>query len=251
MDIQGRSVNFMKSHSGPSLVKHVSSEQIQKQLKKARDFIAQARYRQAVGILNELLHSGLSLFEQLQVLGTRGYAYALWRKPLEAGDDLTRLLKLVQAEVQDLASADIDWEKERAQDTGYLAFLAAIYHLRGILRRAQQHLPEAIEDLTLSIYMSSDPDLLGISYFHRGCSLIQLGECPERALLDLQTAWESHASLLRHWLNIPASVFEPVWQIEKNSLYLGTDRDTRKELVLRFQLDDLKEEWISFAKYLP
>lgn len=241
----------MKSNSGPSLVKHVSSGQIREQLEKARNFIVQARYRQAISVLNETLGSGLSLFEQLQALGCRGYAYALWHKPLEAGDDLTRLLKLVQADVQDLATAEIDWEKERAQDTGYLAFLAGIYHLRGILRRAQQRLPEAIEDLTLSIYMSSDPELLGISYFHRGCSLIQLGECPERALLDLQTAWQSHAPLLQNLLGLPASATEPDWHIEREQLYWGSAQDTRKKLTLRFQLRDLKEDCLAFTKFLP
>jgi tetratricopeptide (TPR) repeat protein len=182
----------MKSKSNPALIQVVSAEQVKKWREKASEMIAQARFRQAIQILNQALSSNLSLVEQIQFLGCRAYAHSLWRKPEEAIEDASRLLSLIQAEVIDLCFAEIDWEYERTQDTGYLAFLAAIYNLRGTLRRSLKLLPEAVEDLTLALLMSKDPQTQGVSLLQRAFCLLQLGECQERALVDLSEAWQSY-----------------------------------------------------------
>jgi hypothetical protein len=240
-------VKSMKSKSSSPVVKHVSTEDIRHGFDQIRQFLEQARYRQAIGVLNELLASGLSLREQLNVLGCKGYVHALWRKPVEAIDDFSRLLRLVQAEIKDLRLDQIDWAHERAEDTGYLHFLAVVYYLRGTVRRAQQHFREAVEDLSLSLYMHAQPELQGLTHLHRAACLIQLEECPEQALRDLQAGCALTPVKARALLGLPEACTDPSFQIEGSRLLLRFPEGESQKLSTHFRLGDLKEDYLACA----
>ena len=237
----------MKSKSSSPVVKHISAADIRQAFDQIGQFLEQARYRQAMGILNDLLAGGLSLREQVHVLGCKGYIHALWRKPVEAIDDFSRLLRLVQADIKDLNFDQIDWALERDQDTGYLHFLAVVYYLRGTVRRAQQHFREAVEDLSLSLYMHSQAELQGLSHLHRAACLIQLQECPEQALHDLAAGWALTPVHARALLGIPADCTDPVFRIEGARLLLQHGEHEPQKLSTQFRLGDLKEDYLACA----
>lgn len=242
----------MKSQAAPPSIQHVSAEQAESWRQKAAELIAQARYKQAVQVLNQALSGGLSLAEQIQFLGYRAYAHTLWRKPEAAIEDATRLLKLIQAEVADLCFEDIDWEYERQQDTGYLSFLAAIYNLRGTLRRVQHDLPAAVEDLTLSLMMSADPHTQGLSLFQRAFCLLQLGECQERALADLQEAWQAYPKALATFLGLPSPEIQELhFQLLEKGLQIQWDESATRALSgsqFELRLKDLQADFLAFSR---
>ncbi len=242
----------MKSQAGSTFIQHVSAEQAELWRQKAAELIGQARYKQAVQVLNQALASGISLAEQIQFLGYRAYAHTLWRKPEAAIEDATRLLTLIQAEVSDLCFEDIDWAYEREQDTGYLSFLAAIYNLRGTLRRVQKDLPAAIEDLTLALFMSEDPYLQGLSLFQRGFCLLQLGECQERALSDLSEAWQFCPAPLAELLGVPSpDVAELRFDLHDKGLQIYWEESASRALSgtqFELRLKDLQAEFLAFSR---
>lgn len=240
----------MKSKNTPPLIHHVSVEELKETFTKAQDFIQQARYRQAIALLNQTLAAGLTLMEQLRCLSFRGYAYSLWKKPSDAIDDISRLLKLVKAEVNDLTAHEIDWDLEIAEDTGYLTFLSALYHLRGTLRRVQERFPEAVEDLTLSLYMTRDPEFQAMAFLQRGCALIQLKECTDRALLDLNQAYQLSPQSVRDFLHIPEKIQTPDFYLKSHALWVKDAQNEAEtfKIGLALKLSDIKEEILLFSR---
>ncbi|PKL74427.1 MAG: hypothetical protein CVV27_20545 [Candidatus Melainabacteria bacterium HGW-Melainabacteria-1] len=192
----------MDAHAFQATV-HVSGPQLQQQLQQARDLLQQARYKQAIRALDDLLQGPQSLLDRLQIQAERALAHALWKKPETAIDEASAILAAVRADIPDLMQAEIDWEHEKAQDVGHLTFLADIYQLRGCLVLLRHDPRRAVEDLSLSIYMTSEEALNALNYLQRACALIELQDCLDRALADLELAWALNPELVRNWLNLP------------------------------------------------
>jgi hypothetical protein len=51
--------------------------------------------------------------------------------------------------------------------------------------------------------MGSDPALLNFNQLHRAAALIELNDCLEQALNDLQQVQQSQPELLKQWLHLP------------------------------------------------
>lgn len=183
---------------------HVSDAQLQPQLKHAVELFQDARYKQAVRILDELLKAPTNLVDRLHILAHRALAHALWKKPELAIDDATRILTTVQADIEVLISYEIDWEYEKAQDIGHLAFLADIYQLRGVLWLLRQNPRRGVEDLSLSILMTGIESHNALNYLQRAVALIELQDCLDRALADLRLVWELLPGLVQENFHLPA-----------------------------------------------
>lgn len=202
---------------------HVSEETLQAQFKQAHVLLQDLRYKQAVSLLDTLLEHPLSLLDRLQVLAQRTLAQALWKKAEAAIENASVILASVQADVEDLAWHEIDWEHEKSEDIGYLSFLAGIFQLRGLLFRLRKDSRRAVEDLTLSLYMGSDPELQALNHLHRAAALIELEDCLEQALHDLQQVQLQRPELLKEWLHLPE---EGKLALEKNRIcYTAAQRD--------------------------
>jgi hypothetical protein len=164
------------------------------------------------------------LIDRLQIQAQRALAHALWKKPEEAIEDASAILTALQADTTQLSRYDIDWAYERSQDVGHLRFLAEIYQLRGLMFLLRRSPKRAVEDLSLSLFMTPDetdtqanPDLalqepphqisrqeVGLNYLQRAIALIELQDCQERALLDLQWLQQHAPQLLTDWFHLPA-----------------------------------------------
>lgn len=184
---------------------HVSDSPVRPKLEQAAGLLQDARYKQAIRILDELLAGPVALVDRLQILARRALAHALWKKPELAIDDATAILNGVQADIEVLIDSEIDWEYEKAQDIGHLAFLADVYQLRGVLWLLRHNPQRAVEDLTLSIYMTSREQDNLLNYLQRALALIELQDCLGRAIEDLGLAWHLQQTLVQEWLHLPES----------------------------------------------
>lgn len=192
----------MEAHAFEATV-HISDTQLRPQLKHALELIQEARYKQAIRILDDLLKAPFSLMERLQILAHRALAHALWKKTEHAIDDATRILTSVQADIETLGSYEIDWEYERAEDVGHLAFLAEVYQLRGALWLLRQNPRRGVEDLSLSLFMTVDEAAKASNYLQRAIALIELQDCLERALEDLRLVAGIQPNLTQESFHLP------------------------------------------------
>lgn len=192
----------MEAHAFEATV-HISDTQLRPQLEHALELIQEARYKQAIRILDDLLKAPFSLMERLQILAHRALAHALWKKPEHAIDDATRILSSVQADIETLGSYEIDWEYERAEDVGHLAFLAEVYQLRGALWLLRQNPRRGVEDLSLSLFMTVDEAAKASNYLQRAIALIELQDCLERALEDLRLVAGIQPNLTQESFHLP------------------------------------------------
>ncbi len=184
---------------------HISGADLQQALEAARELLRQARYKQALRSLDDLLAGPVALVDRLQILAHRALAQALWKKPEPAIEDATQILVSVRADTDDLSQVEIDWDYEKSQDVGHLGFLADIYQLRGVLYLLRHHPRRAAEDQSLSIFMTADEALNALNYLQRAAALIELNECLDRACQDLELAWQLDAKLVSEWLHLPAA----------------------------------------------
>lgn len=192
------------------------------QLQQVRSFLQEARYKQAIRILNETLIIATSLEEQLLTLAYRVFAYALWRQQDLALADANQAIRSVCAELPPVW--EIDWEHEKKHDVGHLTFLGTLFNLRGVLYRAGQKHERAVEDFSTAILMTSTPALNQLNYLHRACALLSLKECLPRAQNDLELALQINRTETLAWFqlqDIPNGVFT----IKEQALYFcGLDQ---------------------------
>jgi len=238
----------MRSHSPETLV-HVSDAALQTQLSQARKMLQEARYKQAVSLLDTILEQPLSLMDRLQCLAQRTLAQALWKKTDAAIENASTLLNTVRADTDDLQLAEIDWDLEKSQDLGHLTFLAAVFQLRGLLFRIRQEPRRAVEDFTLAIYMGSEPESLLLNHLHRAAALIELGDCLERALADLEWIQGQRSELLTTWLHLPA---EGRFSLRDGKLqYQALQREvTLSADKLRLKIKQLSPTWLHLPQVL-
>lgn len=189
---------------------HISGPDLQERLDAARELLRQARYKQALRSLDDLLNVPVTLVDRLQIQAHRALGYALWKKPEQAIEDASQILVSVRADIDDLSNATIDWDYEKSQDVGHLGFLADVYQLRGVLFQLRHHARRAVEDLSLSMFMTADEALNALNYLQRAAALIELEECLDRACADLELAWKLNPTLVSDWLNLPA---EGNWEL--------------------------------------
>ncbi|MBF2055569.1 MAG: hypothetical protein IGS03_19125 [Candidatus Sericytochromatia bacterium] len=204
----------MKAHA-PETIVHLSDDVLQAQFRQARALLQGLRYKQAVSLMDTLLDQPLGLRDRLQLMAQRALAQALWKKAEAAIENASVILATVQADIDDLAWQEIDWEHEKREDIGHLSFLAGVFQLRGLLHRLRKDARRAVEDLSLSLFMGSDPELLALNQLHRAAALIELNDCLEQALSDLQQVQQSQPELLKTWLNLPE---EGLLQLRKNQI---------------------------------
>lgn len=174
----------------------ISNEELEPLVEQARNYLEQARYKQAIRQLDQILEHNLNLIQQLQLRAQRALAYALWRKAEPAIEEASAILSSLRVDTHELPLEDIDWEYEKAEDVGHLSFLADIFQLRGTLYRVRRNARRAVEDLTLSIYMTREQARNSVNYLHRAAALIEMGECLERALADLEKVRETQPDLI-------------------------------------------------------
>lgn len=183
---------------------HVSNTGLQQKLEQARELLHQSRYKQAIRALENVLSAPVSVVERLQVQAELALAQALWKKPEAAIEQTSSILAAVRADTDDLGGRDIDWTYELSQDIGYLAFLAEVYQLRGMMHLLRQSPRRAVEDFSLSLFMTAKEADGRLNYLQRALALIELSDCFERALADLRRVWELDAGLVRAWFHLPA-----------------------------------------------
>lgn len=164
----------------------VSTDNLTQKFEQAQHFLEQARYKQAVRVLTQALEEGTPLIETLLLLAQRALVYHYWKKYPEALQDATQLLALINADTRRLQKLDVDWEKERQEDQGYLSFLSQVYLLRGLSHRACEYHTRAVEDLSVALW--ADPTFEAEARLQRACALIELGECLDKAVEDLNCA---------------------------------------------------------------
>ncbi len=227
----------------------VSTQDLQHKLDQASAYLEQARYRQAARLLSDLLQKEpLSLVDQLYVLAQRALAHALWKKPEEAIEDASQILAVVKADVNDLPY-DMDWEYEKAQDIGHLRFLADVLQLRGTLFRVMKAPRRAVEDLTLSAYMTHLEDDNLLNYILRAGSLIELGDCLEKAQSDLNTVLEHNPTLFYQWFDLPEVEGAQVEKQEKRLYFVSADhRIALKSDKVKIKKSKIKAHWFRLAK---
>lgn len=194
----------METHAFEATVQ-LSDSQLQPQLEQSLKWLRQARYKQAVRSLDDALRLPSGLVQRLQILAYRALTHALWKKPELAIDDATHILTTVQADTDMLFGHEIDWEHEKAQDTGYLAFLADVYQLRGSLWLLRQNPRRSVEDLSLSIFMTAGEADNALNYLQRATALIELQDCFERALEDLRLSQQLAPQLVQESFHLPKS----------------------------------------------
>lgn len=180
---------------------YVSNPELDQRFAQGLQFLQQARYKQAVRILEQLLQESLSLIDRLHVLAQRALAQALWKKLEAAIADASEILAAVAADTHHLCEVEIDWEYEQSQDVGHLAFLGEVYQLRGLLYRLLGDPRRAVEDLSLALYMN--PQIGPQLYLHRGCALIEVNDCLERACADLNLALEAEPEVVQAYFRLP------------------------------------------------
>lgn len=181
----------------------VSSVPLRQQLEQARQLLQDARYKQAIRLLDSALQSASLLVDRLQIQAQRALAQALWKKPEAAIEDASAILLAVQADTPHLSALEIDWDYERSQDIGHLGFLAEIYQLRGLMFLLRQAPKRAVEDLSLSLFMTAAEKDKNLNYLQRAIALIEMNDCLERALEDLKLVWQSNPALLQEWFHLP------------------------------------------------
>lgn len=213
----------------------------------ALHFLREARYKQALAVLEKMLDSGaLSLVERLYILAQRALALALWRQYEAAIDEASQILALVRAEVDDLVAGTIDWEYERAQDVGHLRFLSDVFQFRGLLYQWLNNLPRAVEDLTLSIYMHQN----GVNHLMRAWALLEDQECLGQAQQDLQQALQLEPALLASCLGLAgAPVSEGVFELQEQGVVFVTpeQRVAVDPQHLRRQFTEMGPQWLRLA----
>jgi len=182
----------------------VADPSLEEKLLQARLFLQQARYKQAARLLDSVLDQQfMSLVDHLHTLAQRALANALWKKTDRAINDASQILNAVRADIDDLIHSEIDWDYEKSEDIGHLRFLADVFQMRGILHRLQKDQRRAVEDLTISIYMTRQGQDNQLSHLLRAAALIELEDCLEQALADLQHVWLENQTLVREWFDLP------------------------------------------------
>lgn len=238
------------SHQGTTI--HVSTDALTTKLQQASAYLELARYRQAVRLLSDLLQKEpLSLVDQLYVLAQRAMAHALWKKPEEAIEDASQILSAVKADVNDLPY-DMNWEYEKAQDIGHLRFLADVLQLRGTLYRICKEPRKAVEDLTLSAYMThKTPDNL-LNYVLRAGALIELGECLEKAQEDLSQVITLNPDLFFAWFDLPQGANIQIEKEDKR-LFFKTDdhRIALKPDKVKLKKNRIAAQWFRLSEQMP
>ena len=234
----------------PSTLLHVSVPALREQLEQARELLEQARYRQALRALDAVLVHALPIVDQLHVLAQRALAQALWKKPEAAIEDASRILATVRADVEDLIHPEIDWDYEKAQDIGHLRFLGAVFQLRGMLYRLRQSPRRAVEDLTLSIYMTQPDSDNQRSYLERAGALIELNECLERALLDLELAHGINPNQVQSQWQLPSPTGH--FQLDKGKISFVWDEGQIQLTAdkVRLRLNKVSADWFLLSELL-
>lgn len=229
----------------------VSTQDLQQKLSQASEYLTQARYRQAARLLSDLLQKEpLAMVDQLYVLAQRALAHALWKKPEEAIDDASQILAVVKADVNDLPY-DMDWEYEKAQDIGHLRFLADVLQLRGTLFRIMKSPRRAVEDLSLSAYMTHHTPANQINLLLRAGALIELGECLGKAQADLNTVLEANASLFYQWIDLPESPEAHIEKEDKRLYFCSKDhRIALKPDKVKVKKNKIQSDWFRLAERL-
>lgn len=228
---------------------YVASPELDNRFEQALSYLQEARYKQAVNILNNLLQESLSLIDRLHVLAQRALAYALWKKWEAAVDDASMILSSVSADTEHLSQIEIDWEYEKNQDIGHLSFLAEVYQLRGVVHRLCKEPRRAVEDFSLSLYMNSEQNPL--IYLHRASALIELNECLERAFEDLEFAFQSEEERVREYFHFPRESSghfqlehgEISFQAGKRKIALTPDKVTLKKNQVQADLFELSRRF--------
>lgn len=224
----------------------VSSLSLQEQLTQAHKLLSDARYKQAIRLYGAALQQASALIDRLHIQAERAYAHALWKKPEDAIEDASAVLWAVQADTSNLSLTEIDWEHERAQDIGHLAFLADVYQLRGVMFLLRQAPRRTVEDMSLSAFMTRDDADNTLNYLFRAMALIELDDCLERALQDLQIASERLPNLAKEWFHLPAGgqfILEHkiVFQTPEKSITLTPEK-------VRLKINRLQADWFRFGK---
>lgn len=229
----------------------VSTEDLQHKLNQASAYLEQARYRQAVRLLSDLLQKEpLSLIDQLYVLAQRALAHALWKKPEEAIDDASQILAVVKADVNDLPY-DMDWEYEKAQDIGHLSFLADVLQLRGTLFRVMKAPRRAVEDLTLSAYMTHHAPDNPLNILLRAGGLIELGECLEKAQADLNEILLASPALFYQWFDLPEAAEAHIEKEGKRLYFCSRDhRIALKPDKVKVKKNKIQSDWFRLSRRL-
>lgn len=178
----------------------VSHTDIPTQLRQVTAFLQDARYKQAIRVLNDAVASATSLDEQLLILAYRAFAYTLWRRLDHALNDVNQAIQSVTGDLPPLW--EIDWNHEKKQDIGHLTFLGTLFNLRGILYRTHKEPERAVEDFTAALLMTSAHPLLQVNFLHRACTLIAMGECLTRAQTDLEQALTINRASTLEWFNL-------------------------------------------------
>ena len=242
---------FPMAHPTRGTTIQVSTQDLQHKLTQASEYLALARYRQAVRLLSDLLQKEpLGMVDQLYVLAQRAMAHALWKKVEEAIDDASQILATVKADVNDLPY-DMDWEYEKAQDIGHLRFLADVLQLRGTLYRLCKSPRKAVEDLTLSAYMTHLEDDNLLNYILRAGALIELGDCLEKAQADLNTVLEQNPTLFYQWFDLPEVEGAQIEKQYKRLYLVSADhRIALKPDKVKLKKSKLKAHWFRLAKQL-
>ena len=224
----------------------VSSLSLQEQLIQAHKLLADARYKQAIRLYDAALQQASALIDRLHIQAERAYAHALWKKPEDAIEDASAVLWAVQADTPNLSLTEIDWEHERAEDIGHLAFLADVYQLRGVMFLVRQAPRRAVEDFSVSILMSRDDSDNTLNYLFRAIALIELDDCLERALHDLQIATARLPNLSKEWFHLPAG---GQFLLEQKVLFQTPDKSiTLTPEKVRLKINRLQADWFRFAK---
>lgn len=233
-------------HQGTTI--QVSTDALTTKLQQASSYLELARYRQSVRLLSDLLQKEpLSLVDQLYVLAQRAMAHALWKKPEEAIDDAAQILAAVKADVNDLPY-DMDWEYEKAQDVGHLRFLADVLQLRGTLYRVCKSPRKAVEDLTLSAYMTHDESDNRLNYLLRAGALIELGECLEKAQDDLSQVLTQDPELFFTWFDFPQGPHPRIEKEDKRLFYKTDDhRIALKADKVKLKKNRIAAQWFRLS----
>ncbi len=182
----------------------VADPSLEEKLSQARQFLRQARYKQAARLLDNVLDQQfMSLVDHLHTLAQRALANALWKKTDEAIEDASHILSSVRADIDDLLQGEIDWDYEKSEDIGHLRFLADVFQMRGILHRLKKDQRRAVEDLTMSIYMTHIAADNQLNHLLRAAALIEMEDCLEQALADIQQVWSENQPLVLEWFDLP------------------------------------------------
>ncbi len=239
------------THAASGTTIHVSTEALQQKMSQATEYLELARYRQAVRLLSDLLKKEpLGMIDQLYVLAQRAVANALWKKPEAAIEDASQLLAAVKADVNDLPH-DMDWKKEHKEDVGHLRFLADVLQLRGVLYRLIKSPRAAVEDLSLSAYMTREETDNTLNYVLRAGALIELGDCLEQAQRDLDAVWTQNKPLFYEWLDLP-EVEQAHFELDKKRVYFVSEdhRIALKPDKVKLKKSKLTARWFRLCQLL-